>query len=71
MGYGSGTQAITIVVSGNPAANPLRDLHWRAVPGNFGPPWFLSFVGATTARWTSSTSCEASRGCFLTLEVER
>ena len=65
MGYGSGTQAITIVVSGNPAANPLRDLHWRAVPGNFGPPWFLSFVGATTARWTSSTSLHWYTGALM------
>jgi glycine/D-amino acid oxidase-like deaminating enzyme len=54
MGYsGSGTQlavlmgqAMADVMSSNPAANPLRDLEWRAVPGHFGPPWFLPFVGA-------------------------
>lgn len=54
MGYsGSGTQLATLMgdamaqtIAGKPAANPLRDLRWRFVPGHFGPPWFLPFVGA-------------------------
>ena len=54
MGYsGSGTQLATLMgeamaqtIAGSPAANPLRDLRWRFVPGHFGPPWFLPFVGA-------------------------
>jgi glycine/D-amino acid oxidase-like deaminating enzyme len=54
MGYsGSGTQlavllgqAMAAVISGDAGANPLRDLHWPAVPGHFGPPWFMPFVGA-------------------------
>ena len=34
------------VLSGDAGANPLRDLPWPAVPGHFGPPWFMPFVGA-------------------------
>ncbi|HEU0201242.1 MAG TPA: FAD-binding oxidoreductase [Burkholderiaceae bacterium] len=34
------------VMNGKPAANPWRDLEWPAIPGHFGPPWFLPFVGA-------------------------
>jgi hypothetical protein len=33
------------VMSGKPHANPLRGLDWPAIPGHFGPPWFLPFVG--------------------------
>jgi glycine/D-amino acid oxidase-like deaminating enzyme len=54
MGYsGSGTQLAVLMgqsmaglIAGDAAANPLADLRWRAVPGYFGPPWFLPFVGA-------------------------
>jgi glycine/D-amino acid oxidase-like deaminating enzyme len=33
------------VMGGDAAANPFRGLDWPAVPGHFGPPWFLPFVG--------------------------
>jgi hypothetical protein len=33
-------------MDGHPAANPLQALDWPAIPGHFGPPWFLPFVGA-------------------------
>jgi len=26
--------------------NPWRDFDWPAIPGHFGKPWFLPFVGA-------------------------
>jgi glycine/D-amino acid oxidase-like deaminating enzyme len=39
-------QQMAAVMAGDAAANPLRDLTWPAVPGHFGPPWFLPFVGA-------------------------
>lgn len=39
-------QQMAAVPEGNPAANPLRGLAWPAIPGHFGPPWFLPFVGA-------------------------
>jgi len=54
MGYsGHGTQMSTYmgtvmadVMGGSPELNPWRDLDWPAIPGHFGPPWFLPFVGA-------------------------
>jgi glycine/D-amino acid oxidase-like deaminating enzyme len=54
MGYsGHGTQmsvhmgqVMAAVMNGKPEANPFRDLDWPAIPGHFGPPWFLPFVGA-------------------------
>lgn len=54
MGYsGHGTQMSTHmgqimakVMDGNAAVNPLRDFDWPAIPGHFGPTWFLPFVGA-------------------------
>jgi glycine/D-amino acid oxidase-like deaminating enzyme len=63
MGYsGSGTQMsvyigqrMADVMAGNPAANPLRDLRWPAIPGHFGPPWFLPFVGSYY-RWLDLVS---------------
>ncbi len=39
-------QQMAAVLGGDPAANPLRGLAWSAIPGHFGPPWFLPFVGA-------------------------
>jgi glycine/D-amino acid oxidase-like deaminating enzyme len=27
------------------SSNPWADLRFRAVPGHFGPPWFLPFIG--------------------------
>jgi glycine/D-amino acid oxidase-like deaminating enzyme len=54
MGYsGHGTQmsvlmgaAMAEVMGGRPAANPWRDMPWPAIPGHFGPPWFMPIVGA-------------------------
>jgi len=54
MGYsGHGTQmsifmgkAMAEVMNGAAGANPFRDLPWPAIPGHFGPPWFLPLVGA-------------------------
>ncbi len=54
MGYsGHGTQMSTYmgqimaeIMDGNAAANPWRDFNWPAIPGHFGPTWFLPFVGA-------------------------
>lgn len=54
IGYsGHGTQMATYmgrlmadVLGGKPASNIWGDLDWPAVPGHFGPPWFLPFVGA-------------------------
>lgn len=39
-------QAMAAVLGGDAAANPLRGLDWPAIPGHFGPPWFMPFVGA-------------------------
>ncbi|WP_137391124.1 NAD(P)/FAD-dependent oxidoreductase [Rhodoligotrophos defluvii] len=54
LGYsGSGVQAATHMgtilarmLEGDASANPYRDLSWPPIPGHFGPPWFLPFVGA-------------------------
>ncbi|ALN72646.1 MULTISPECIES: FAD-binding oxidoreductase [unclassified Aureimonas] len=54
MGYsGHGTQMATHmggvmaeVLEGRGERNPFAGLDWKAVPGHFGPPWFLPFVGA-------------------------
>lgn len=53
-GYsGHGTQMAVLmgermarVIAGDAAANPLAGLDWPAIPGHFGPPWFLPLVGA-------------------------
>ncbi len=34
------------VMNGRPERNPWSDLKWHAIPGHFGDPWFLPFVGA-------------------------
>jgi glycine/D-amino acid oxidase-like deaminating enzyme len=54
MGYsGHGTQMSTHmgqimadVMDGNKTVNPWGDFDWPAIPGHFGPTWFLPFVGA-------------------------
>lgn len=54
MGYsGHGVQMSTHmgrvmadILDGRAHASPWLDLGWRAIPGNFGDPWFLPFVGA-------------------------
>lgn len=53
MGYsGHGAQLSTHLgmtmadaILGKPDRNPVKDLDWPAVPGHFGKPWFLPFVG--------------------------
>lgn len=45
MSVGTGL-AMADVMGGRPEANPWRSLSWPAIPGHFGPPWFLPFVGA-------------------------
>jgi glycine/D-amino acid oxidase-like deaminating enzyme len=54
MGYsGHGTQMSTLmgtimaeVMDGRTDLNPWKDFSWPAIPGHFGPPWFLPIVGA-------------------------
>lgn len=54
MGYsGHGTQMSTYmgaimaeVMDGKVERNPWREFDWPAIPGHFGPPWFLPFIGA-------------------------
>ncbi|HQS68261.1 MAG: FAD-dependent oxidoreductase [Novosphingobium sp. 28-62-57] len=54
MGYsGHGTHMATYmggvmaeVLDGRADLNPWRDFDWPAIPGYFGKPWFLPFVGA-------------------------
>jgi len=53
MGYsGHGTQMsvhmgerMAALMSGDTNANPWTGRQWRAIPGHFGPPWFLPAVG--------------------------
>jgi len=53
MGYsGHGTQMsvhmgerMAAVMGGDASANPWRGRDWPAIPGHFGPPWFLPAVG--------------------------
>ena len=53
MGYsGHGTQMsvhmgerMAAVMAGDADANPWRSREWPAIPGHFGPPWFLPAVG--------------------------
>lgn len=54
MGYsGHGTQMATLmgtlmaqIMDGHAGLNPWKDFDWPAIPGHFGKPWFLPFVGA-------------------------
>lgn len=54
MGYsGHGTQmaaymgtVMADVMDGRADLNPWKDFAWPAIPGHFGPPWFLPVVGA-------------------------
>jgi glycine/D-amino acid oxidase-like deaminating enzyme len=54
LGYsGHGTQMATLmgtimaeVMDGRAELNPWKDFAWPAIPGHFGPPWFLPLVGA-------------------------
>ncbi len=39
-------QVMAEIMGGKPAINPWQDLSWKAIPGHFGPPWFLPLVGA-------------------------
>jgi len=54
MGYsGHGTQMSTLmgtimseVMDGRTELNPWKEFAWPAIPGHFGPPWFLPLIGA-------------------------
>ena len=54
MGYsGHGTHMATLmgtlmaeIMDGRTDLNPWKDFDWPAIPGHFGKPWFLPFVGA-------------------------
>lgn len=47
MGYsGHGTQIMAEVLDGRTDLNPLAGAEWPPIPGYFGTPWFLPFVGA-------------------------
>lgn len=54
MGYsGSGVQMATHMgtvlsemLGGDDSRNPYKGMDWPAIPGHFGPPWFLPFLGA-------------------------
>lgn len=54
MGYsGHGVQlsvhmgrVLADAIEGRPNTSPWLGLEWRAIPGNFGDPWYLPFVGA-------------------------
>jgi glycine/D-amino acid oxidase-like deaminating enzyme len=48
-------QQMARVMSGDAEANPLRFLPWQAIPGHFGPPWFMPFVGLYY-RWKDRVS---------------
>ncbi len=39
-------EVMSEVMDGRPGANPWAGLRWQAIPGHFGPPWFLPLVGA-------------------------
>ena len=39
-------QVMADVMGGRPELNPWRGMDWPAIPGHFGKPWFLPFVGA-------------------------
>jgi glycine/D-amino acid oxidase-like deaminating enzyme len=36
---------MALTMLGKPAQNVWEELPYRAVPGHFGPPWFLPFIG--------------------------
>lgn len=38
-------QVMARVMAGEADANPWRGRRWPAIPGHFGPPWFLPLVG--------------------------
>jgi glycine/D-amino acid oxidase-like deaminating enzyme len=39
-------QKMAAILAGDASVNPFRNLAWPAIPGHFGPPWFMPFVGA-------------------------
>lgn len=38
-------QCMASVMAGDETTNPWRNRSWPAIPGHFGPPWFLPAVG--------------------------
>ncbi len=39
-------QAVARLLAGDASANPFRGVSWPAIPGHWGPPWFMPAVGA-------------------------
>lgn len=39
-------QVMARLIAGEPQHNPWGGREWPAIPGHFGPPWFLPLVGA-------------------------
>jgi glycine/D-amino acid oxidase-like deaminating enzyme len=39
-------QVAARLLAGDTRANPFGDLPWKAIPGHFGPPWFMPLIGA-------------------------
>ena len=39
-------QVMARLIAGEPQDNPWGGRDWPAIPGHFGPPWFLPLVGA-------------------------
>ncbi len=39
-------QVMAGLIAGEPQSNPWDRAGWPAIPGHFGPPWFLPLVGA-------------------------
>jgi hypothetical protein len=37
-------QVLAEMMEGRPAEHPFAS-EWKAIPGHFGPPWFLPLVG--------------------------
>jgi glycine/D-amino acid oxidase-like deaminating enzyme len=48
-------QQMARVMGGEAGANPLGFMDWKAIPGHFGPPWFMPLVGAYY-RWKDRVS---------------
>jgi hypothetical protein len=38
-------ERMAAVMNGDAGANPWQGRDWPAIPGHFGPPWFLPAVG--------------------------
>jgi glycine/D-amino acid oxidase-like deaminating enzyme len=48
-------QQMARIMGGEANANPFGFMDWKAIPGHFGPPWFMPLVGAYY-RWKDRVS---------------